>query len=424
MKKVYLVVVLMISGLSMLKAQDLDDIGKYIQIRQYVKAKEGIDKFLANASNANNAKAWYYKAFVYNVMSRDAASGIPLGNSLNQEAFSAIKKYRQLDPKEPLTKEEENATLYNVYYGYYDLALKSYNSKDFAQSYSSFSNALEVHDYIFSNNLVAAKGVKMAALDTDVVFNLVILGNELKKSEEDMSVLYKKLVDGNVNEEKYLEAYEGIVMYYKKTKNLSAFTEYLDKGKKLFPKDPFWEAIDIEYSVDGLEKEGLFKKYDELGAKYPNSYVLQFNYGYELNKYVYSDDPKTGDITAYKAKIPELFKKAIAIKSTTDANMLLANFYYNNSYDLTEDAKKIKGNKPEDVKKRLDLNTASKNNLNMCIPVAEEAVRLFAAMPKLKMSDKVNYKQALDMLSTIYKINGDAKKGDEYEKKKADVDKL
>jgi hypothetical protein len=257
-----------------------------------------------------------------------------------------------------------------------------------------------------------------------VVFNLVILGNELKKSEDVMAGLYKKLVDANVTEDKYLEAYEGLVMYYKKTKNKAAFTEYVEKGKQRFPKDIFWEAIDIEFAVDGLEKEALFKKYDELGAKYPNSYVLFFNYGYELNKYVYSDEPKTGDLAAYKTKIPELFKKAIAIKSTTDANMLLANFYYNNSYDLTEEAKKIKGNKPDEVKKRLDLNTASKNNLNMCMPAAEEAVRLFAAMPKLKLSEKVNFKQAYDMLSTIYRINGDTKKADEYEKKKAEVDKL
>jgi hypothetical protein len=424
MKKICLLIILSVSGLSTLKAQEIDDVRKYIILKQYQKGKDAVDKFLAKSGNENKADAWYYKAFVYNVLSRDPAQGVPQMISLNKDAFAAFQKYRQLDPKETLTKEEENATVYNVYYGYYDLAVKAYNSKDYQQSFDDFTNALEVHDYIASNKLGGAKGLQLSALDTDVVFNLVILGNELKKSEDVMAGLYKKLVDANVTEDKYLEAYEGLVMYYKKTKNKAAFTEYVEKGKQRFPKDIFWEAIDIEFAVDGLEKEALFKKYDELGAKYPNSYVLFFNYGYELNKYVYSDEPKTGDLAAYKTKIPELFKKAIAIKSTTDANMLLANFYYNNSYDLTEEAKKIKGNKPDEVKKRLDLNAASKNNQNTCIPVAEEAVRLFAAMPKLKLSEKVNYKQAYDMLSTIYRINGDAKKADEYEKKKADVDKL
>jgi hypothetical protein len=54
---------------------------------------------------------------------------------------------------------------------------------------------------------------------------------------------------------------------------------------------------------------------------------------------------KDSNTTAYKAKLPELLKKAIAIKSTSEANFLLSNFYYNNSIDLSEEARKIKGTK-------------------------------------------------------------------------------
>ncbi len=422
MKKIYLVISLLM-GVSMVKAQDMDDIRKYIILKQYAKSREELDKYLNNPSNAAKPDGWYYKAFVYSVLARDAAQPMTQSNMLNQEAFKAIKKYRELDPKEKLTKEEENATLFNIYYSFYDLGVKTYNSKNYDQSFTNFSNTLEVHDYIFGNSLVGGKTTRFSSLDTDVVFNLIVLANELKKTDE-LVPLYKKMVDANLTDEKYLEAYEGIVMHYKKIKDQASFDEYLAKGKKNFPKDEFWEAIDIEYATDGLAKEDLFKKYDELIARYPGSYVLFYNYAFELNKYVYSDDPKTGDLSALKLKIADLFTKAIAIKSTVDANMLLANFYYNNSYDLTEEAKKIKGTKPDEVKKKQDLNNASKVNLNLSIVPAEEAVRLFAAMPKLKGSDKVNYKQALDILSTVYKINGNAKKSEEYDKKKLEVDKL
>ena len=424
MKKVYLLGILLISITSMIRAQSLETIRTYVDLRNYAKAKDEVDKFLADPKNAAKADGWYYKAFIYNVLSRDAVNGTAKNISFNQESFDAIKKYRALDPKEKLTKEEENATLYNVYYGYYDMAVKAYNIKDYVASFGNFNSALDVHDYIYSNKLPGAKDVHFAALDTDIVYNLIILGNELKKSEAEIAGYYKKIVDADITNEKYLEAYEGLVMFYKKNKDQAAFTEYLGKGKKNFPNDPFWEAIDIEYSVDGLTKEALFKKYDELTSKYPNSYVLAFNYGYDLNKYVYADDNKAIDMTAYKLKIPELFKKAIAIKSTTDANMLLANFYYNNSFDLTDQSKSVKGVKPEDINKRKALIADAKNNVNMCIPPAQEAIRLFAAMPKLKLIDKANYKQALDMLSTAFKNNGDIKKADEYEKKKAEVDKL
>ena len=422
MKKVYLLIVLLTGGL-IVSAQDLDDIRKLIILKQYSKGKEELDKFLSNPSNGAKADAWYYKAFVYNILSREANQSVMQSQNLNREAFTAIKKYKEVDPKEKLTKEEENSTVFNIYYGFYDLGVKTYNNKDFEQSYSNFSNTLDVHDYITNNGLIGAKATKFSSLDTDVVFNLVIIGEELKKTDE-LVPYYKKLIDANLADEKYLGTYEALVMYYKKAKNQAAFDEYLAKGKNAFPKENFWEAIEIENATDGLEKEPLFKKYEELIVKYSNSYVLFFNYGYELNKFVYSDEPKTGDMSAYKVRIPDLFKKAIAIKSTVEANMLLANFYYNNSYDLTDEAKKIKGTKPEDVKKRQDLNNASRASLNMSVPVAEEATRLYAAMPKLKGSDKVNYKQALDILSVVYKLNGDAKKGEEYEKRKAEVDKL
>ena len=37
--------------------------------------------------------------------------------NLNREAFTAIKKYKEVDPKEKLTREEENSTVFNIYYG-------------------------------------------------------------------------------------------------------------------------------------------------------------------------------------------------------------------------------------------------------------------------------------------------------------------
>lgn len=420
MKKIYLFI-LFLTGSVIGMAQDLDDIRKSIVLKQYSKAKEELEKFLAKPANAAKADGYYYKAFVYNAMSLDPNAAITQSAALNKEAFLALKKYKELDPSEKLTKEEENGTLFNVYYSYYDMAARAYNAKDYEQSYNQFTNVQHTHEYIFSNKYTGAKGLKFTSLDTDVVFNMIVLGNELKKPEAEMVSHYKKIVDAGLDQDKYLEAYEGMVMYYKKEKNAASFNEYLTKGKAKFPKDEFWEAIDIEFSTEGLEKDALFKKYDELLNKYPNSYVLAFNYGLELNKHVFSDDPKTGDIAALKARIPELFKKAIAIKSTVDANILTANFYYNSSFDLTEESKKIKGNKPDEVKKRLDLISQSKAMMSQSIPFAEEAIKLYAVMPKLKASDKINYRQAYDILVTAYSMAGNAAKSAEYEKKKAEL---
>ena len=47
----------------------------------------------------------------------------------------------------------------------------------------SSKKTLEVHDYIYSKNLAAQNGFKFSAHDTDVVWNLAILSNELKRKD-------------------------------------------------------------------------------------------------------------------------------------------------------------------------------------------------------------------------------------------------
>ena len=112
------------------------------------------------------------------------------------------------------------------------------------------------------------------------------------------------------------------------------------------------------------------------------------------------------------------------MKSTCDNNFLMANYLYNNSFDLNDLAKNIKGVKPEDVKKKTELNNSAKKSQEDCLPYALKAVELFEKLPKLKGNEKTNYKQTIEMLSELYRVKGDAKKSTEYKAKKEAVDKL
>jgi len=419
MKKI-ICIVFLLSGAYSLTAQDKDlDIARtFIQLNQFDKGKEALDKFLvAKPGNANNPEAVYLKAFVYNAVSREATKTLDEASALNRESFSALKQYRQLDQREKFTKEEGNSTVYNEYYSFYDFAIKAYNAKNYDASYANFKDALDVHDYIYTNKLDGPKGLRFAAMDTDVVWNLAILGNELKKPE-DVFGYYKRVVDADIKDPKYLEAYENVVLHYQKAKDAAMFSQYLEKGKATFPNENFWQEVDIQNATDGITGDALFKKYDELGAKYPGSYTVWFYYGNDLNRYVYADENKAMDMTAYKAKVPELLKKAIAINSTGEANMLMANFYYNNSFDLSDAAIKIKSAKPDDVKKKAELMAASKKALDDCLPYAMAAVDLYSKQPKLKGAEKTNYRLAYDMLIEIWRVKGDPKKSAEFKAKK------
>jgi len=423
MKKYLLPVVLVLAGLYS-SAQDLANVKKLILLTQYEKAKSEIDSYLSNEKNTSKAEPWYYKAFVYNSLGRVQTKTLAESKSLYTGSFDALMKYAELDPKAPLTVEEKNSTAYNIYYGYYDLGAKAYNDKDYAESFDLFKKSLEVHDYLNKNNLNGPNGLQFASHDTDVVWNLAVLANELKK-KDDALYYYKKIADINLSDEKYIGAYDALVLNYKKEENAELFSKYLASAKKFYPVDKtYWESQEIDFAIKALEGEALINKYEELANRLPDNYYVSYNYGVELDRFRNSPEAKGKDATAMRLKLEELFKKAISINSTIEANLQLANFYYSAAVDAQEQAARIKGTKPEEVKLKKELTARATETINKCIPYAEESVKQLAALKEYKYSDKANYKLALEFLANVAKQNGNAAKAAEYEKKKEDVDKL
>ena len=423
MKK-YLALVVLILVSTFAKSQDLDEIKKLILLQKYEEAKPKLDNFLAVEKNASNPEAWYYKAYLYNSLGRVATKPIKESSSLFQGAFDALKKYAELDPKAPLAVSDSNVIAFNTYYGFYDLGIKTYNDKNYEESFNDFKNALNVHDYIHDKGLVGHQGLKFSAHDTDIVWNLAVLANELKR-KDDVVIYYKKIADAGLGDEKYAGAYDELVQKYKKEKNTELFDKYLAAAKKYYPVDKaYWESMQMDYAIADLENEALLKKYEELELLLPDNYMVFYNYAIDIDRYVNSADSKGKDIAAYKKKIPELFKKAISIKSTIEANLQMANWHYNASFESQDMASRIKGTKPEEVKRKKELLAAVNENLSNAIPYGEEAVRLLSGLKEYKFSDKTNYKLALEILASAYKHTGNATKAAECEKKKMEVDKL
>lgn len=423
MKKYLLLVTLVLSGLYA-HSQDLKIVKNQVILKQYDKAKPEVEKFLAIEKNATNSEAWYYKAAIDNALGRLPGKPIAESKALFQSSFDAIKKYIELDPKLIFLKEEQNTTVFNIYYGLYDLGIKTYNEKNFAESFELFKKSLDVHDYIYGKQFIGGTDVKFSAHDTDIVWNLAVLSNELKK-KDDALIYYKKIADAGLSDEKYAAGYDELVLKYKKEKNAELFNKYLAAAKKYYPVDlPYWESKEIDFALSDLENEALLNKYEELSVNLPNNYIVVYNYAIEIDRFISSAASTGKDIPGYKKKIEELYKKAITIKSTIEANLQLANMYYSKTYDIQEQAAKIKGTKPAEIKLKTELNASVKSTMAQTIPYAEEAERLLAALKEYKFSDKTNYKLALEILSNAYKSAGNAAKLAEYEKKKLEVDKL
>ena len=276
---------------------------------------------------------------------------------------------------------------------------------------------MEVHDYVFSKNLIGANNYKFAALDTTLILYSAITANDAKQ-KDDAAVFYKKLADANIADTQYIDVYQYLADYYKTKKDSANFVDIIAKGKKFYPKNnDYWTALEIEEATDGVGKPQVFGKYESLITKHPDNYILSFNYAVELYRYIYSEEMKTANTATFKEKFPVILQKAIAIKSTSEANFLMANFLYNNSIDLSEEVRKIRGPKPADLKRRKELDAVATKSLNDAIPYAEKVVSLYADIQKPKGGEKVNYRQSLTILKNIYETKKDVAKVASYEAK-------
>ncbi len=175
--------------------------------------------------------------------------------------------------------------------------------------------------------------------------------------------------------------------------------------------------------VDKSDKTALLARYEEVTVKYPESYFINYNYCTELYNFLYASDEKIANRDAYKAKLVEQLKKTIAVDKEASANVLMARHYYNDGFEKSDEARTIKGTKPDDIKKKNDLNNAFKSIISEAIPYAEAAIKVYKGHEKLKASQKNNYKLVLNMLKDIYEIKGDVKKSAEYKASAEALDK-
>ena len=404
--------------------QSLDDINKLMLLMKNKQAKEGIDKFLSEPKNAAKAIGWFYKGRIYNAFSKDSGTAPMDALKLKTEAFEAFKKYQQLDAKQENFKQENYASYFDLYNGYFDIGAKEFNSKRFSSSFEGFKNALLVEDYVRSKGY-EYNGFKFAPLDTSLVLNTAIAAGNAK-DEETSIIYYRMLTDANVPGENFLNVYQFLLEYYIKKKDEANINMMFEKGRTIYPKEKYWNEMEIELVSKTGDKKALVAKYEELMKRDPAEFTWPYNLSVEIYNELYTGDKRPADAEALKSKLTEVLNTTIAVEGTKgiDAKMLMTRHLFNIAYDLQDSSKKIKGVKPEDVKKRNDAKAYYIKKLDDCIPYAESVIDYLAALPTLKPGQKSNYKIVLDYLSQIYYAKGNDKKSAEYDKKKAEVDKL
>ncbi|HTB51760.1 MAG TPA: hypothetical protein VK718_03215 [Ferruginibacter sp.] len=408
MKKIIVLLCLVLAS-TLTFAQTIDEVKGMMNGADWdpAQAKDAVDKYLSNPKNAKDANGYFYKAVIYNKYSKDPElkSDCP---DCKLQAFEALKKCKDLDKKNTLLLLDQNRTFIDLYNGSYQAGVDAYNDKKYTEAFNNFKNTLTIGDYMRDKEIA-----KVPILDTPVVLNAG-LAEQADKNDSLAVFYYQKLVNANVSGAIYDGVYQYLVYYYKSTKNDAAYNKTLAQAEKLYPDDSYFKGVESDKSLEGLSKDQLFKKYDDMLQKDPSNYDLSYDYGVELYNYVYANPDSSIRVESYKPRVYDQLKKTIAIKSTPEDNLMMARYLYNSSFDKSDAAAAVKGGSPESIKKRKALNDGALADMNECIPYAEIAANFYGGLPSLKAAEKENYKASLLILENIYEAKKDAAKQAAY----------
>ena len=409
----------------MANAQSVEDVTKQLEKKNNDKAKELIDKLTADP-NSKNADAWYVKAQVYNALAIDEKFKASVPDAYEQ-SFEAFKKAYDIDPNNKRLLLDLYKTGFIAYEGIANKAAAAYQANNLAVAFDTYKKALDNGSYLSSKNL-SYSGYSVPKLDTGMVFMAGYTAMKLNKNE-DAIVYFTRLANAKVGKEAdYVIPYQFLAFQYKEKKDEANFKKYVELGRQVYPKDPYFVTIQLDWARLNNNYPELFSAYEQLIAQQPDTLNNYLAYASEMFDYLFIKNPdkRPADFDALAAKIETNLKKTIAGNyELMNSNLILAQLYYNQGLDFATEADKIRSTKPDDIKKKADFKAKAIVKYDIAIPYAEKVAALMEAkqaslateQKALRASEKATMKNMYIMLGEMYTIKGNKAKADEYDKK-------
>lgn len=407
MKKLFLTALFAVVGF-LSQAQKLEKAKDLLTKKKFTEAKTEIESVLAVEKNKTNSDAWYTKAKVYGAIAADSTLKSTVPDARNT-ALEAMTQYLELESKEKDAAKrniqltlDNNTPLIDLYTGYSKDAASFYNASNYNDAFINFKNSLAVFD------LMSSKGIIPIKLDTTTTLYAGISAEKAQKPD-DAAIYYGKIAENKATGEGFVEIYKWLADYYRRKDDITNAAKFSALGKEVYPADPFWTGFELDMAREKGNKEDLFKKYEQVIKENPDNYLFHFNYGVELYQTGY--DP---DASKRPANSKELIAKAIEVMTKTlekkpdyaNASMVLGQIYYNQGVEINNENKNIRpqGNvklTPDQLKKKEELRTETSKKFDLALPYLVKVDELLDSQGKLKMEDKDNLKNALDLLIII-----------------------
>jgi hypothetical protein len=394
-----------------LSAQTYEQVRDLAGKNQWIKAKEGIDKYLQDAANAQKGEGWYLKAVIYNSIARDSLLGIKFPDA-RMSSFNSYKKYLELDKEAYEGKSNQHATLFDVSFGYLAKAGKDFETRNFLEALEAFRNAEIIQTYIQQKGFIY-NNFSFPAFDTQLYVNIAASAINAKK--EAIAVqYYARIADKKIQAPGYEEIYRYLVNHYDQQKDRVNRDKYLAIGKTLYPGDNF--LCQVGLLEIWQDKKKLFSRYEDLINSGCSNYINNYNYAVELYNYCFAQSTRPEDCAKSHPRIGSLLKTALGFESTVEATMLMCRYQFGLISDLLEQHNAIKGGDAESMKKKADLMNQINAKYDAMIPFASKAFQLYSNKDTLTNNERKSFRTVASMILEYWEVKKDTARVEEARK--------
>lgn len=408
MRKLILFAFCLLAGFASF-AQNFDEVEEKMKKAKWAEAKDKLEKFSKDPKALASSDYWFIRARI----NRELAKTVK-DSSLMIAAQESMHKYFELEGKQKDESKrmlksllESHQTAFDIYKYYFDAGVERFQAEDWRNAHLNFVSALEAF-----NDLSKYKIVNVAFDTTTTIYAGYAAQNG--KMLDNAAKYYTMVADKRIADTIYVGVYEYLVSYYQNKKDAANTAKYLALGKELFPKHKMWTQFELA-DLDA-DKSKKLAKLEELSKTEPNNYDIWMEYAYELFNYVYGKD-KPADYTAKQELLTNTIQHLITLKESPYTYYIMTQHLNNEIYDMQVDFRAIKGTKPEDVKKKAQINKDIEGRYELLNKNAAAASALYAAMGELKPVDTANYKWVLQQQADYYRMKKNAAKAKEFDDK-------
>lgn len=358
----------------------------YWMKKDFVKAKEYIEKAIAYPEAATDAKVWFYRANIYYDIQANGMSALLEPNSVNI-AYESFKKASELDVKGEY-KSDIASRISGIGGEFFNSGLALFKEEKYQEALSFFDKAISISKENQSIDTMAyyASGLCNKALYT----------KETPEKLDAAITRYQYLVDINF---KMIDLYVDLANIYSVKGDYSKGRAVIEKARSFFPTDAGLTIADANLDLQEKKYANAIEKLKVAAALESGNAGLQHamgvSYGEMRNDPTISAELKE----TYFQEAVKSYTKALEIDPKMfDAAFNVGVLFFNRGGDVVNEANKL----PITETAKYDaMITEGKDYLTRALPFLEKCAELSPTdhdtlislkeiYTRLNMSEKLN----------------------------------